>query len=65
MFLKSTQKFAAKTASQSKRPGRWVSITYGEFRAETELVAGGLAALGLKPLLNKPAIWINQCITQP
>jgi long-chain acyl-CoA synthetase len=56
MFLKSTQKFAGKIALQSKKAGRWIPITYRELRAETELVAGGLAALGLKPSSGKLAI---------
>jgi long-chain acyl-CoA synthetase len=56
MFLASARKFADKIALQSKRAGRWIPITYGELRAETELVAGGLAALGLKPSEGKLAI---------
>lgn len=56
MFLKSVQKFADKIALQSKKAGRWIPITYGELRVETQLVAGGFAALGLKPSVGKLAI---------
>jgi long-chain acyl-CoA synthetase len=56
MFLKSTQKYAGKIALQSKREGRWLPITYQELRNETELIACGLAALGLTPAASKLAI---------
>jgi long-chain acyl-CoA synthetase len=56
MFLKSAQKFAGKIALQSKREGRWLPITYQELRNETELIACGLAALGLTPAATRLAI---------
>ncbi len=56
MFLKSTRKFGDKAALQYKRAGNWIPITYSELRARAELVAGGLAALGLKPSSGKLAI---------
>jgi long-chain acyl-CoA synthetase len=56
MFLKSTQKYVGKIALQSKRAGRWLPITYQELRNETELIACGLAALGLTPAAGKLAI---------
>jgi long-chain acyl-CoA synthetase len=56
MFLKTTVKHAGKIALQSKREGRWIPITYEELRKETELIACGLAALGLQPSVSKMAI---------
>jgi long-chain acyl-CoA synthetase len=56
MFLNSTRRFADKIALQSKNEGRWIPITYGELRSEVELIAGGLAALGLQPSTDKLAI---------
>jgi long-chain acyl-CoA synthetase len=56
MFLKSTRKYAGKIALQSKKEGRWIPITYQELRKETELVACGLAALGLMTAVSKLAI---------
>jgi len=56
MFLKSAQKYARKIALQSKKDGRWLPITYQELRNETEMVACGLAALGLMPALSRLAI---------
>jgi long-chain acyl-CoA synthetase len=56
MFLRGTRKHAHKIALQSKRGGHWVPITYGELRAETELIAGGIAALGLQPSTGRLAI---------
>jgi long-chain acyl-CoA synthetase len=56
MFLKSTRKHAGKIALQSKRDGRWIPITYQELRNETELIACGLASLGLNPPADKLAI---------
>ncbi len=56
MFIKSTRKFAHKIALQSKKAGNWIPITYGELRTETELVAGGLAGLGLQPAVSRLAI---------
>jgi long-chain acyl-CoA synthetase len=56
MFLKSTRQFERKIALQYKKDGRWVSITYGELRADVERIACGLAALGLQPSTGKLAI---------
>lgn len=56
MFLKSARKYAGKTALQSKKAGHWVPITYEALRGETELIACGLAALGLRPVAGKLAI---------
>jgi long-chain acyl-CoA synthetase len=56
MFLKSTRKYAGKIALQSKRGGQWIPLTYEGLWAETELVACGLAALGLRPSVSKLAI---------
>jgi long-chain acyl-CoA synthetase len=56
MFLKSTTKYKNKIALQSKKAGQWLPITFGELRAETELVACGLALLGLRPVTGKLAI---------
>ena len=53
MFLKSTRKYADKIALQSKRAGQWIPITYEGLRAETELIACGLAALGLQPSVEQ------------
>jgi long-chain acyl-CoA synthetase len=56
MFQKSARKFADKIALQSKNEGRWTPITYGKLRSEVELIADGLAALGLQPSTDKLAI---------
>jgi long-chain acyl-CoA synthetase len=56
MFLRSTAQFKTKIALQSKKAGQWRPITYGELRDETELIACGLAALGVQPLTGKLAI---------
>ena len=56
LFLKTTARCKDKTALQYKKAGQWIPITYGELLAETELVAVGLAALGLKPVTGKLAI---------
>ena len=56
MFLASTEKFADKVALQSKKSGAWIPITYRELRTAVEEVAGGLAALGLRPSVSKLAI---------
>jgi long-chain acyl-CoA synthetase len=56
MFGESTRKFSDKIALQSKRGGVWIPITYRELRAEVELIACGLAALGLQPEISKLAI---------
>ncbi len=56
MFLKSTRKYADRTALQYKRGGRWIPITFAELRSTVEEVACGLAALGLKPVEHKLAI---------
>jgi len=56
MFLKSTTKHKNRIALQSKKAGRWIPITYGELRSETETVACGLAASGLQPVTGKLAI---------
>ncbi len=56
MLLKSAQKYPDKIALQSKKAGRWIPITYRELQDEIKLVAGGLAALGLKPTESKLAI---------
>ena len=56
MFLKTTRKNSGKVALQHKKDGRWIPITYGELRAEVELIACGLAALGLQPSGGKLAI---------
>jgi long-chain acyl-CoA synthetase len=56
LFLKSTRECADRIALQSKKSGCWTSITYAELRIEVELLAGGLAALGLEPKSGKLAI---------
>jgi long-chain acyl-CoA synthetase len=56
LFLKSTQKCADKIALQSKKAGRWTPITYSGLRTEVEIIAGGLASLGLLPGEGKLAI---------
>jgi long-chain acyl-CoA synthetase len=56
MFNKSARTFADKIALQSKNEGRWIPITYEQLRAEVELIACGLAALGLRPSTDKLAI---------
>ena len=50
MFLKSTRKYAHRTALQYKRGGRWNQITFAELHSLVEQTACGLAALGLKPM---------------
>ncbi len=61
MFLQSTRKYANKTVLQSKTAGQWAPITYEQLRAETELIACGLADLGLKPAVDKLAIVGDNC----
>jgi long-chain acyl-CoA synthetase len=56
MFLKSTRNFSDQIVLQSKNEARWTPITYGELRSEVELIACGLAALGLQPSSDKLAI---------
>ncbi len=56
MFLRSTAKHKNKIALQAKKAGRWIPITYGELRSDTELVACGLAASGLQPVTGKLAV---------
>jgi long-chain acyl-CoA synthetase len=56
MFLRSARKYADKIALQAKKGGRWIPLTYEQFRADTERVACGLAALGMKPADDKLAI---------
>jgi long-chain acyl-CoA synthetase len=56
MFLKSARNHAGRTALQYKKEGQWVPITYDELRADVELIACGLAALGLQPAAGKLAI---------
>ena len=56
MFLKTTRRYANKVALQSKKAGQWIPITYEELRRETELIACGLAALGLQPTVDSLAI---------
>jgi long-chain acyl-CoA synthetase len=56
MFRRSTRIFSDKIVLQSKNAGRWIPITYGELRSEVELIACGLAALGLQPSSGKLAI---------
>jgi long-chain acyl-CoA synthetase len=56
MFDKSTRKFSDKIALQSKKEEHWIAITYNELRVEVELIACGLAALGLQPSKSKLAI---------
>lgn len=56
MFLKSSTRFAERTALQHKRGGRWLPMTYGELRAAVEETACGLAALGIEPVRHKLAI---------
>jgi long-chain acyl-CoA synthetase len=56
MFLKSTAKYADRTALQYKSGGRWIPITYRELRVATEQVACALAALELRPAESKLAI---------
>jgi long-chain acyl-CoA synthetase len=56
MFLRSTARFKSKIALQSKMAGQWHPITYEDLRAETELIACGLAALGVHPGTGKLAI---------
>ena len=56
MFLKTTRRYANKIALQSKKAGQWFPITYDQLRAETELIACGLAALGLQPTADRLAI---------
>src|SRR5512139_1338057 len=56
MFLKTTARNAGNIALQHKKDGCWVPVTYAELRAEVELIACGLAALGLQPSVSKLAI---------
>jgi long-chain acyl-CoA synthetase len=56
LFLKSTRNCAHKIALQSKKDGSWMPITYEELRTEVEILAGGLADLGLQPGESKLAI---------
>lgn len=56
MFLTSTRKFPDKIALQSKKAGAWIPITYKQLRTAVEEVAGGLAALDLRPSVSKLAI---------
>jgi long-chain acyl-CoA synthetase len=56
MFEKSARNFPDKIVLQSKNEGRWIPITYRELRSEVELIACGLAALGLQPSSDKLAI---------
>src|SRR5262245_52967496 len=56
MFLRSAREFADRVALQHKKDGRWVPITYRELHASVEQLAGGLAALGLRPVEHKVAI---------
>jgi len=56
MFLRTTRENSGKVALQHKKDGRWIPVTYAELRAEVELIACGLAALGLQPSGSKLAI---------
>ncbi len=56
MFVRSTDKYGEKIALQYKKKGVWVPITYRDLRAAVEAMAGGFAALGLKPVESKVAI---------
>jgi long-chain acyl-CoA synthetase len=56
MFLKSTERFGGRIALQYKKAGSWLPITYRELRDAVELVACGLAAVGLDPVKGKLAI---------
>ncbi len=56
MFLRSTEKYAGRTALQHKKAGRWIPITYRELREAVEQTACGYAALGLRPGDSKLAI---------
>jgi long-chain acyl-CoA synthetase len=56
MFIRSAGRHAGKIALQHKKAGRWIPITYGELRTDVELIAGGLAALGLESCEGKLAI---------
>jgi long-chain acyl-CoA synthetase len=56
MFLRSSERFAGKTALQYKKADRWVPISYHELRNAVEQVACGLAGIGLQPAESKVAI---------
>ncbi len=56
MFLQSTARFVDNIALQHKKGGRWIPITYRSLRTSVEEVAGGLAALGLRPVEKKLAM---------
>jgi long-chain acyl-CoA synthetase len=56
LLLRSTDRFADKTALQYKKAERWIPISYRELRGMVEQVACGMAALGLRPVESKLAI---------
>lgn len=56
MFLRAVPKYENKPALQYKKAGQWVPITYKDLYADATLIAGGMAALGLTPVLGKIAI---------
>jgi long-chain acyl-CoA synthetase len=56
LFLKSTRECGDKIALQSKKAGYWTPITYAELKTEVEIMASGLAAIGLQPGDSKLAI---------
>jgi len=56
LFLQSARKSAGKIALQSKKNGQWIPVTYEQLRAEAEMIACGLAALGIQPVTGKLAI---------
>lgn len=62
MFLRSSEKFGARTALQYKEGDRWVPVSYHDLRHAVEQAACGLARIGLKPAENKIAILSeNRC----
>ncbi len=56
MFLRSTGKYAGKTALQYKNAEGWRPILYGDLRVATEQLSCGFAAIGLRPVESKVAI---------
>jgi long-chain acyl-CoA synthetase len=56
MFLRSTERYAGRTALQYKNATGWMPIPYGDLRKAVEQVACGFAAIGLHPVESKVAI---------
>src|SRR5260221_140766 len=47
LYQYATAEFASRELFGTKKDGRWVWTTYGEFRDQTEAMRGGLAEIGI------------------